>query len=1206
MTSLQCPTLEDLSCWLDDQFIPSDQSAIGVHIDTCNECQGMLEELTCRQAYGIRALGARPLRGLRRNASRAMALSDQHVSSVFVARGRFNGVGAASGNCRCGGSSGDWAQDRISVSDHGDESASERSTVVDERTGDSRPADTEPAVDSVHRRRRPAISSYEVLEVIREGGMSVVYKARQRGLNRLVALKMIRGKEWSRPDHLARLRIEAEAVARLRHPNIVQIHEIGEVDGLPFLSLELLEGGTLEDHLAGDPQPGRRASELIATLARAIQTAHDAGIIHRDLKPSNVLFTGDGTPKITDFGLAKQLESNSRQTESGQILGTPCYMAPEQAMGHTKDVGPSADVYALGAILYEMLTGRPPFKGETPVETMRQVIEDDVVPPTRLVPKVARDLETVCLHCLNKEQDRRYPSAAALAEDLECYLAGNSINARRTPLWERGVKLARRRPVATLVCALSLIGIVGSLGGWAQYNTFQRELAQGELARTAELRSSNVGALLRAQHFLTQRKWNDAEPILAGIAVEIRKEKGFDDLDKRVGELLTQCRRGRAIEEAKSEGEERLATFRVRLNEALFHETHFTGLALSGDKEAVRKSIRAALAEFARPGSENSWAMGPLPATLDQRDQAEIKEGCYELLLILAEAVDEPNEGLRLLDQAAELRPPTRFYHLRRADLLARRGDEAEAKAEREKAKAIQTTSAIDHFLSGQEQYKRREWEAALSQFDLALLIEPKHFWAHCLSAICDLQLSRPSQAKAELHACLQTEPGFAWLYELRGFASEQVGALRNLEASKLPANGSRLRSEAHVQFKAAEADYGTALELLKKRPNDELQYALLVNRGLLWLERKEWDKAVTDLKSAMRLDGAQWQAHEMLAQVYDREGKPDLAIEQFTQAIALCPEMAALYRARAAVDLRRKKQNASQRERALIDLETAIRLERPGSPFLADDQTKRAQLLHSEGRHDEALSACAAALEVDPEFLDAHLLRIDVLRKLKRHSEVIRSCDVLVTRGKPSAELYELRALAKEELKDYEGAIEDDTLAHAMRPRSAAILARRGGLFLAKDAPRLALRDFEEAINLDPSSPSSADAYLGRGLARASLGLHREAAADASRAVRLGEPTDKRLYGAARIYAKAATAAAGEVKNSGRVALNLVSGYQDQALEQLQKAIAMLPSRERRKFVRDVVQNDPALAALQNRFRSLDLAGPALRADSLEPRSQD
>ena len=215
----------------------------------------------------------------------------------------------------------------------------------------------------------PEIPGYEMLEKLGEGGMGVVYKARQRGLNRLVALKMIIGGPQGRADLLARFRIEAEAVARLRHPNILQIYDIGEVDGLPFVSLELLEGGGLDDRLAGTPQPGRFGAGLVATLARAVHAAHQAGIVHRDLKPTNVLFNAEGVPKITDFGLAKRLESDSRQTETGQIMGSPSYMAPEQARGEGKAVGPAADIYALGAILYEMLTGRPPFKGETPIDT---------------------------------------------------------------------------------------------------------------------------------------------------------------------------------------------------------------------------------------------------------------------------------------------------------------------------------------------------------------------------------------------------------------------------------------------------------------------------------------------------------------------------------------------------------------------------------------------------------------------------------------------------------------------------------------------------------------------------------------------------------------------------------------------------------------------------------------------------------------------
>ena len=288
----------------------------------------------------------------------------------------------------------------------------------------------------------PKVDGYDILTELGHGGMGVVYKANQRRLSRMVALKMIRAGSLAKPEDRARFRVEAEAVAELRHPNIIQIYDIGEVGALPFVALELLEGGSLDDLLAGTPQPGRSSATMVATLARAIHAAHQAGIIHRDLKPSNVLFAAEGTPKITDFGLAKRLDEDG-YTKSGQVLGSPSYIPPEQAGGGAKKVGPAADVYALGAILYEMLTGRPPFKGTTPVETVMQVLNEDPVPPCRLQSQVPRDLETICLKCLAKEPNKRYVSAEALADDLDRYLADEPILARRTPLWERGLKWAQ-------------------------------------------------------------------------------------------------------------------------------------------------------------------------------------------------------------------------------------------------------------------------------------------------------------------------------------------------------------------------------------------------------------------------------------------------------------------------------------------------------------------------------------------------------------------------------------------------------------------------------------------------------------------------------------------------------------------------------------------------------------------------------------------
>ena len=315
-----------------------------------------------------------------------------------------------------------------------------------------------------------AVPGYEILGELGRGGMGVVYKARQTRLGRLVALKMILAGSHAGEQERTRFRTEAEAVARLQHPNIVQIYEVSEQDGRPFFSLEFCPGGSLAGQLDGTPLPSSRAAELVEALARAMQAAHDKGVVHRDLKPANILLTEDGTPKITDFGLAKKLDDVTGQTQTGSILGTPSYMAPEQAGGRSKEIGPPADTYALGAILYELLTGRAPFKAATSLDTVLQVVSEEPVPLRRLQAKVPRDLETICLKCLQKEPTKRYVSARLLAEDLRHFLAGEPIRARPTPAWERGLKWARRRPALAAAAAVSLSAAVALVIGGLWYN----------------------------------------------------------------------------------------------------------------------------------------------------------------------------------------------------------------------------------------------------------------------------------------------------------------------------------------------------------------------------------------------------------------------------------------------------------------------------------------------------------------------------------------------------------------------------------------------------------------------------------------------------------------------------------------------------------------------------------------------------------------
>jgi predicted Ser/Thr protein kinase len=360
------------------------------------------------------------------------------------------------------------------------------------------PTDSPPA-----HRPEPTIAGYLIEGELGRGAMGVVYRARQVRLNRPCALKVILAGAHADPVAAVRFLAEAEAVARLQHSHIVQIHHIGEADGLPFFELEYVEGGSLDKRLDGTPWPARRATTLIEALARGVAEAHRLGIIHRDLKPSNILIAADGTPKIADFGLAKSLDVESGLTATESILGTPSYMAPEQAEGKARQVGPLADVYALGAILYELLVGRPPFRGTTVLETLEQVKTAEPVPPSRLVPGLPRDAETIALKCLQKDPAKRYASAATLAEDLRRFLEDRPIRARRTSSAERLLRWGRRNKA---VAALLLSVVVTLAVGFA-VSTAQWIRADRHAAREAALRSDIARELYTSDMLAVQQAW---------------------------------------------------------------------------------------------------------------------------------------------------------------------------------------------------------------------------------------------------------------------------------------------------------------------------------------------------------------------------------------------------------------------------------------------------------------------------------------------------------------------------------------------------------------------------------------------------------------------------------------------------------------------------------------------------------------------------
>jgi WD40 repeat protein/tRNA A-37 threonylcarbamoyl transferase component Bud32 len=304
------------------------------------------------------------------------------------------------------------------------------------------------------------VGDYELESEIARGGMGVVYKARQKSLNRIVAVKMILAGQLASAEEVRRFLAEAENAASLDHPNIVPIHEVGSHGGQPYFSMKLIEGGHLGQRLYEFTSDPKAAARLIATAARVVHYAHQRGILHRDLKPANILLDSQRQPHITDFGLAKRIQGDAGRTQTGVIVGTPCYMSPEQVAGQSKSLTTAVDVYALGAILYELLTGRPPFKAATPLDILLQVMHDEPVPPGKLRPRLDADVETICLHCLRKEPQRRYDSALAVAEDLERWLAGEPIQVRRPGGWQRAVKWVRRKPARAALAAVSIVAML--------------------------------------------------------------------------------------------------------------------------------------------------------------------------------------------------------------------------------------------------------------------------------------------------------------------------------------------------------------------------------------------------------------------------------------------------------------------------------------------------------------------------------------------------------------------------------------------------------------------------------------------------------------------------------------------------------------------------------------------------------------------------
>lgn len=643
----------------------------------------------------------------------------------------------------------------------------------------------------------PEIPGYELLEVLGRGGMGVVYKARHARLNRLVAIKMLLAGTHVWPESRERFLREAEAVAGLRHPNIVQVHDLGDHDGQPYFTMEFVEGGNLAQRLASTPQSPRQAAALLATLAEAVEAAHRSGIVHRDLKPSNVLLTADGTPKVSDFGLARRMDGEAGLTWTGMAVGTPSYMAPEQAQAGRLAWGPSVDVYSLGAILYELLTGRPPFRADTAAETLRHVIAQEPAPPSRLNARVPRDLETICLKCLHKQPRLRYGGAAALATDLRRFLAGEAIAAKPDGQLAPLIRRIRRRPVLSATVTVASLVLVTLLGcGFWLFSDRAAVARKAEADRLATERAA-VDDLRDMARSLKQSSWSEARVALERAkgrlgnrgSAETRSvvNRGVRDLEfvARMEAIhLEFARRQQASNFPLPDDQPYEAAFREsgigpvgddpgavadRIRASNISDALVAALDhwSSCTKEPRHKEWVLAVARKADPGP-TAWrhrARDPVvradePALVDVIKAASVTNEPVPLLLALDMQLDaRSDERLPFLKRIQQAHPGDLWVNLAIANVVSREKKDDEAIRYYQAAVSIRPQLAFGHDNLGKALLRAGRTEEAVVSLRQAVDLDPTSVKGHRLLVHHLSKLGRQYEAMDQLRTAIRLNP---------------------------------------------------------------------------------------------------------------------------------------------------------------------------------------------------------------------------------------------------------------------------------------------------------------------------------------------------------------------------------------------------------------------------------------------------------------
>jgi len=986
-----------------------------------------------------------------------------------------------------------------------------------EPTGQSPPTDEEPgqtgpwmpekgrtggALSDVPER----ISHFKVTGFLGAGAFGRVYRGYDEHLEREVALKLAKAERLNEPDAVERFLREARAAARLRHPHIVPLYEAGQEGTSYYIASAFIPGQTLAAFLMAGRPDFARTVQIVRDLAEALAYAHEQGIVHRDVKPANVMLDDKGQPLLMDFGLAARLDETEKLTHEGTIMGTPLYMAPEQAAGRTAEVGPASDQYSLGVMLYEMLCSRTPFKG-TAQGVLYDHVHTEPLPPRRHDSRVPRDLETICLKALAKKPAERYAGCHELADDMRHFLDDEPIQARRATLLERTVKLSRRNPTAAGLSAVTLLLVLVIGIGSALYLSVENV----RIRKTQKTREEVIGLLNQADQHERARRWTDANTVLNRAQAVLRNQPDLHDEDLEQA-IEGQLARITSQQAAESQVRGRHKKFLPLHDEALFYWTPFTGLDMVSNQARLLEAVRAGLALYGLAG--DSDPPGGVTAVLEQDrphlisvEHTELAAACHELLLVWAEAEasgtpgtnvtreqrqQQAHQALALLERAALLGKAcglkSGLYLLRKARYQAWSKGEGFTPTPEQLA-ASRPQSGLDWFQAGLERYRAGQLKASAVACEEALQRDPKHFWARYVQALCQLQDGKWADGRAALTICLHQRPDFVWARLLRGLAAGKL-ATRHGDADL---------------FAVALADLDQAL---RQDRTPLVQYVGLVNRGVLFIEQRKWPEAIKDLREAIRLKDDGYQGYLNLAQAHQGAKEWDEALTMLNQAIDKTPRLAVLYESRARLHRERKDTAAAR-----ADFEKAIGLEPPAnvSLRLAGVLLELGRLLEQGGDAAAALKRYDEALKVQSDNALAHRFQAEALLALNRRGEAAAALDRYLKLDRdPSVQAYRGRGLLHAQEGQYAAAVEMYTLALRRHPDDVATRCDRGWAYLLQDAVRPALTDFERCLH---QKPDNVEALLGRGNARVRLRQVAEAVADAEAADKAGLLDERQLY---------------------------------------------------------------------------------------------